>query len=118
MKLLFISILISFSSISLASECHDLISLRGKYQMCWNEEYKAWVSSECQKAPCDSVKFFKAPPKKFTRVWGSDNPGSVLCKFLKNKVEILRDKQGNEQSYCVFPDGSMADTGAMDMVIP
>ncbi|MBC7713069.1 MAG: hypothetical protein H7177_07005 [Rhizobacter sp.] len=39
---------------------------------------------------------------------GGKNPGAVICTIgLKQKIKILKDLQNNENSFCVFDDGSM-----------
>ncbi len=45
------------------------------------------------------------------------NPGAVACKKLGFRNTTGRATSGNEDGFCIFPDGSMASTGALDMYV-
>jgi hypothetical protein len=44
----------------------------------------------------------------------SSNPATHICHLLNLKVQILRDEQNNEQSFCQFQDGSLVDANAIE----
>ncbi len=88
------------------------------YVFTYQESSKLLVSLHClnedvklEDSKCDAVKILK---KKKTLTLpkgasdGGKNPGAIVCKVgLNNKVYILKDAQNNENSFCVFDDGSM-----------
>ncbi len=43
---------------------------------------------------------------------GLPNPASVYCEEQGGVVEIRTDEEGNQQGFCVFPDGSECDEWA------
>jgi putative hemolysin len=45
------------------------------------------------------------------------NPGAVACKKLGFKNATGRKKSGDEDGFCIFPDGSMASTGSLDFYV-
>lgn len=56
--------------------------------------------------------FLNFPEKKETKPsfvsfsFEIPNPASVFCEKQGGKVEIRRDKEGNERGYCIFEDKS------------
>ena len=40
-------------------------------------------------------------------------PGALVCKKLHNQLTTGRDPGGNEDGFCVFPDGSMISQGSL-----
>jgi putative hemolysin len=41
-------------------------------------------------------------------------PGAVICRKINNQLTTGRDPKGNEDGFCVFPDGSMLATGSLE----
>jgi hypothetical protein len=79
---------------------HVLISIH-----CMNNEVSL-VQSPCMAAKIITEKKPVTIPKG--SLDGGKNPGAVVCMLaLKQKIKILKDLQNNENSFCVFPDGSM-----------
>ncbi|WPU66664.1 hypothetical protein [Peredibacter starrii] len=71
------------------------------------------ISESCiplDKLKCDAAKALKKKhslqsPK--TNV-GGKNPGAIVCKdLLKKEIRILKNHKDDENSFCVFEDGSM-----------
>lgn len=71
------------------------------------------ISQNCvplEKSKCDAAKVLKqkkslTAPK--TNI-GGKNPGAVVCKdLLKKQIRILKNHKDDENSFCVFDDGSM-----------
>lgn len=89
---------------------HYLFSLHGATQTLISENcFNAEVT--LQKSKCDAAKALlesktlTIPPLAFR---GGKNPGAVACTVgLKKKIRILKDPKNNENSFCVFEDGSM-----------
>ena len=95
-------------------------SLKESFQICWNSEHKAWMSKNCFTKQCKALQYIKNPRKirPSSEEGLVHNPSSRHCKGLKLEVEILRDKYGDEQSFCVFGDKSMVDSNALEMHNP
>ena len=71
------------------------------------------ISENCvplEKSKCDAAKALKQKksliaPK--TNV-GGKNPGAIVCKdLLKKEIRVLKNHKDDENSFCVFDDGSM-----------
>tara|TARA_B100000925_G_scaffold291057_1_gene277864 strand:+ start:23 stop:388 length:366 start_codon:yes stop_codon:yes gene_type:complete len=79
----------------------------------------AVISKNCSRSisKCDAYEYLDNPPKiKFQKedFLGGKNPGVVICqKFNDTSISIGRDLNGNQQSFCVFKDGSMLSTGIL-----
>lgn len=103
---------------AIAAPCEQMKSLSENYSVCWDDELKASLLEKCTKknAKCDAVKFLTKKQNKIglSIITEGQNLAAMYCHELKHKVEILRDKDGNEQSYCVFKDGSMVDVNAIE----
>jgi len=52
------------------------------------------------------------PSERPIRPIGMPNPASVFCEKEGGKIEIRKDKEGNEQGFCLFEDGSECDEWA------
>jgi hypothetical protein len=78
-----------------------------------------WVHCPKKKTSSDCValnKLERATLKGIpaSRFQGGKNPGSVVCSdVLRGEVQIGTDPQGDEQSFCVFNDGSLVSTGSL-----
>lgn len=45
---------------------------------------------------------------------GGTSPGSLICRsYLQKKAVILKDIEGNENSFCLFEDGSLIDMNSL-----
>ena len=74
-----------------------------------------------QNSPCEAVKILKNK-KSLTLPRGASsggkNPGAVVCKTALNKnILILKDSKNNENSFCVFDDGSMISAITLQSLI-
>lgn len=68
------------------------------------------ISKECKDCMASKLK----PKYARVKITGGMNPGAVLCKkALKSEVVIGVDKEGNQQSFCLFKDKSMVSTGSL-----
>jgi hypothetical protein len=45
------------------------------------------------------------------------SPGALACKQMGMKNRTGRAPSGNEDGFCLFPDGSMASTGSLDSYV-
>lgn len=101
-----------------AAPCETFTGLREQETLCFNQELKTWISERCVNTKtCDAYKFLKSPKKSVALVAdlnGGRNPAAMYCHQLKYEVLILRDKNKNEQSFCVFKDKSMIDVNAVE----
>lgn len=83
-------------------------------------EQRITLSESCgpviEKMTCTAALVLKTVSAKSIRGMklGSRNPGSVLCsEGLHEQVVIATDSHRNENSFCVFKDGSLVDTGTL-----
>jgi len=118
MNLFKLTVLITFYFITraaLASSCEELKSLTKTYNVCWSDTYKGWISDSCEKnKSCGALKFFESPAAVTKMIpQGGQNPNALVCHALKLPVIILRDKRNNEQSFCEFPDKTVADANSI-----
>jgi putative hemolysin len=94
----------------------------GPKEMLTFEAQHVRLSADCNKNgafQCDAARCLaKGKQVKI----GSDspagaNPGAVACKKLGFKNASGRKNSGDEDGFCVFPDGSMASTGSLDFYV-
>ena len=98
------------------------------YVFSYQEPSKLLVSIHClnedvnlETSICEAVKILQK--KKSLSLargasYGGKNPGAVVCKIaLKKKIYILKDSQNNENSFCVFDDGSMISAITLQSLI-
>lgn len=105
-----------FSRVAL-SACETYQGPASKYQLCWDNTYKAWLSEKCLKENCAAKKFLENGASNLkVKNEGGTNPSAVKCHTLKLEVIVLKDEQNNEQSFCKFSDGSMLDSNATGKV--
>jgi hypothetical protein len=66
---------------------------------------------------CDAVKALRSGnPVELPRrsLTGGISAGTRTCQKLGNRLWTGRNPQGSEDGFCVFPDGSMVSTGALE----
>ena len=108
--LIFISL---FLPLLAYADCETWTRFGEPQAVCWNNEFKAWLSEVCSTG-CEAKTFLskKAPkPERIDRT-GGKNPATQYCKAFDLKVHVLKDPRKAEQSFCVFADGSMVDANA------
>lgn len=116
--------LLSFLFISFGvkaeAHCRTLNSLREEFTVCWNDTHKGWFSKNCDSGKCEAISFLALAKKtKLKKIQpDSKNPSVRFCHEKQIPIEILRDKEGNEQSYCLFPDKSLVDSNTVEGVMP
>lgn len=85
------------------------------------EAQRMRISAGCR-APsgqmdCDALRFARGgqqvtlTPQEKMRMGA---PGAAVCMHIKNQLLTGRDPKGNEDGFCVFPDGSMIATGSLE----
>jgi hypothetical protein len=84
----------------------DLLSVRGNL-----------FSTSCAASDCDARK--EIAKGKHIDLTAEDlskglAPGIVACKRLAMIVRVLRSPTGDEESFCVFRDGSLVSTNALE----
>lgn len=102
--------------VALGAPCEVFTGFNHTERLCFNQEIKGWVSEKCSvQKNCDALEFFKkARPKLDTfHRQGGVNPMAQKCHQLQLTVLILRDSQGNEQSFCGFKDKSIVESNAL-----
>lgn len=119
MTLFKISALILFyflSRAAFATPCETVTGYQISSKVCWNEAVKGWISEPCSKKKCDALTFFTSQHKKpeIPKSNRGHNPAAMICHGLKLPVVILKDVQGNEQTFCTFPDKSLASANAIE----
>jgi hypothetical protein len=74
------------------------------------------VTERCATKPYDALAFLEEPAPKVTppAPVGGQNPATLFCHELKLPVVILKDARENEQSFCTFKDGPLADPNALE----
>jgi hypothetical protein len=84
-------------------------------------EHDLRVSASCRQpngqVACDAVRFMRnGSPVEIARRFldGRQSPGVKVCMRLNQPVLVARSPEGSEDSYCRFPDGSLASTGALE----
>ncbi|WP_347358785.1 DUF333 domain-containing protein [Bdellovibrio sp.] len=76
------------------------------------------LSANCQKNGKMNCDAWKAAQKKMAREETPDvgvigNPAARYCLTQNALNRILKDEQGREYDYCVFPDGSAIDSWSL-----
>jgi hypothetical protein len=122
MRIYIVSILFLIFCIVNAAEIKYQIWGIGKnyYAFSVDTATHALISSNCldTKNICKALMAKKNPQKiTFTesQLSGGKNPSSLLCSLGHNgNVVILKDKNDNENSFCVFSDHSMISANDLD----
>ena len=89
-----------------------------EYRFFRDPQNNALLSIDCIDKKCDAknelakITFKGLKSEAFA---GGKNPGAVLCHQSVNKgnVVFLRDKNGNDNSFCVFADKSMTSSSTL-----
>ena len=108
-------LLVIFSVSAFAEDFQKQIWMKGSdyYLFSYQASSNILISQNCvplEKSKCDAAKALKQKhslqaPK--TNI-GGKNPGAVVCKdLLKKQIRILKNHKDDENSFCVFDDGSM-----------
>jgi hypothetical protein len=66
---------------------------------------------------CEALRFARRGPtvELDARERGRAVPaGATICVKLHNQLTTGRDPRGNEDGFCIFPDGSMIATGSLE----
>lgn len=88
----------------------------GPIKLCYEAKRGEYVSESCLTGKCDIMqmaqKTVKAPAKlSMSDLSGGKNPHSMACSKAGGDVRILKDSDGDEQSYCQSKkDKSIAST--------
>ncbi len=88
----------------------------GPIKLCYEARRGDYVSEACLEGKCDIMrmaqKTVKAPMKlAMSELSGGKNPHSMACSKAGGDVRILKDSDGDEQSYCQSKkDKSIAST--------
>lgn len=105
-----------------AQECRLPRTLRGNSEsirFCQQSHAGDYLSESCLKGKCQVLGLIEATvrtpiPLSPSELAGGKNPGSLACSKAGGEVRILRDEDGDEQSYCQSGrDGSMASTALL-----
>ena len=79
---------------------------------------KLLIASHCLKSPCEAKEVLKTVSFKnisSPQLTGGKNPASILCQSLHNaQLVILRNLDGNENSFCWFSDQSSISNGSLE----
>lgn len=107
------AIILYFLARTAMSACEPYTGFKSKYSICWSETHTAFVSESCLKSKCDAVHSSLTKKLEVKKV-GGKNPASVSCREKGQEVVLLKDAQGDEQSFCLFKDGSLIDVNAIE----
>lgn len=83
-----------------------------------NQKNHTTLSKNCESKKCTALKILKEVSIKkidSQAFSGGKNPGAVICSSTKEgKVIYLKDLSGNENTFCIFADKSMASSGTLE----
>lgn len=125
MKLIIIIILLSGLNLAIAMEKQFQTWNAGPkyYSFLEDPKTKALVSENCiekldKKEKCMAMTA-KLQPKKMSfteqQLKGGKNPTSLLCKLAhQGEVIILKNADGNENSFCLFNDHTLISANDLD----
>lgn len=119
MNLLKICSLILFyflSRVALSAPCEVYEGYKTKENFCFNTKIKGYLPEKCIDSKCEAFKFFESKQARpeIPESVGGQNPAALVCHALKLSVIVLKDPQGNEQSFCEFKDKSLVDANAVE----
>jgi putative hemolysin len=66
---------------------------------------------------CDALRFVRRGPSVELTPQEKARmapPGATVCVKIRNQLTTGRDPKGNEDGFCIFPDGSMIATGSLE----
>lgn len=105
------------SPASFGSQCEIFQGFQLQEKLCWDKSIRGWLSFKClnHKQACLARDFFQEK-KTVSAPEGHNgqNPAAMICHTLKLNVLILKDTQGNEQSFCRFSDQTIVDANAVE----
>lgn len=82
-----------------------------------NEAKKILISKSCVSKSCEALQALKKVSLKSissAKFSGGKNPGAVACtESVQGKIVYLKDLNGNENTFCVFPDKSLVSTSSL-----
>lgn len=111
MKTILIALFLSFNS-----QAHEVIwKINDKFIALYEDKTNNLLySSSCTKLSCDAIEKTKEITWREFSLNGGKNPGAVLClNILKQKILILKDLAGNENSFCLFQDRSLISSSSL-----
>ncbi|WP_408095649.1 hypothetical protein ACJVC5_11445 [Peredibacter sp. HCB2-198] len=126
--LLILSIICSLAAY--AEDFQRQIWMKGSdyYVFTYHASTNMLISENCfnpkvtlEQSKCDAAKIFKE--KKTYKIpagaaKGGKNPGAVICKdVLKKQIRILKNHKDDENSFCVFDDGSMVSAIGLETIL-
>lgn len=100
------------------------IEIEGKkVEMIRNFKHHFWISKSCLKnrTTCTALIQLKklrnlklhSSNEKILDNAGGANPAASVCLFLEGKVRWTYDADGNQNSFCLFSDGSVISAGTL-----
>jgi hypothetical protein len=101
----------TFSSLAFASDCEVRKGHTISRTICWSDVIKAHVSEDCLTQKCAALVLKIGSPVK--AVPGSNRTVSA-CTQTGAGVIVLRDDQGNEESFCEYSDGSLRSASSVE----
>ncbi len=108
---LFILIALTLPSFTLAADCEVRTSYTSSHNLCWNETLDAWASRDCLSGKCEAMKIKARFPASVTI---GANRTVDACTRTGAGAIVLRDKNGNEESFCEFSDGSLRSASSVE----
>lgn len=111
--------LIGSSAFATSPECSPSRTVQGAsgpIKLCYEAKRGEYVSESCLSGKCDimqmAAKTVRSPVKlSASEMSGGKNPHSMACSKSGGDVRILKDSDGDEQSYCQSKkDKSLAST--------
>lgn len=104
-----------------AADCTAYSSYDKSMKVCWDSKITAYISSSCfdKKKKCDALSFLKKQPR-LIEVYptGTPNLNSIACQRFGYEDVVLSDSLGNQESFCLFKDGSLLEAGVVAGKIP
>lgn len=108
----FLFILASFPVLALDCESREGITVSKK--ICATPE-NLLLSADCFVRKCEAL----SPTDRFpASEYGKNNSTARACVRAGAEVIVLKDKDGNEASFCEFKDGSLRDAASMELSLP
>ena len=113
-KLILLSIF--FALPAFATEAFNIDGVRHTFST--NKEKRITINNVCKtNKKCmalTTLKSLSMSAVAATDLSGGANPGPILCEQqAKGKVVMGLDPNGNQNSFCIFSDGSIIDNGTL-----
>lgn len=112
MKRILILLLLISSQLLYAKE---LLFYEGEkeYRFHFNQEKFLIISHDCQQK-CQAFLALNTITKQNVHRDGGANPGGIICvEQLDGKIKTLTDKDGDQNGFCEFGDGSLIALGSL-----